>query len=46
MSDKKKLFSKIIECFSNRKGFDDWWGNLDYDLQKEIEEDLFNRINR
>ncbi len=27
---------KVLEVLNNRGGFDDWWGNLDEDLQNEI----------
>ena len=32
----KKCVGEIIDSLCNRKGFDDWWYNLDDDVETEI----------
>lgn len=44
--DIKKAVSEMLDSLCERNGFDDWWYNLDDDIQKEIEDDLFNRLDR
>jgi hypothetical protein len=36
----KKCVSEILDSLCNRKGFDDWWYNLDEDIEQEIESEL------
>jgi hypothetical protein len=36
----KKCVLEIIDSLGNRSGFDDWWYNLDDDIEKEIEREL------
>ncbi len=33
---------KIINELNDRSGFDDWWGNLDEDIQDEIKQELIS----
>lgn len=40
----KEIIEKIIDALRDRGGFDDWWGNIDTDIQNEIKEDLENII--
>ena len=35
--DIKKTTAEIIDMLCERSGFDDWWYNLDDDIEKEIE---------
>ena len=35
---------RIISGLCDRSGFDDWWGNLDEDLQQEIIDDICDAI--
>ena len=30
----------VLRCLMNRKGFDDWWGNIDEEIEREIREEL------
>lgn len=50
MSNKKRQVKKcvleIIDAFCDRSGFDDWWYNLDDDIEKEIEKELEDIIER
>lgn len=39
MEERSKIES-IINELSQRRGFDDWWHNIDEDIQEEIIEDL------
>ena len=40
----KEIIEKIIDTLCDRDGFDDWWGNIDKDIQNEIKEELENII--
>jgi hypothetical protein len=46
----KKCVLEIIDALCNRNGFDDWWYNLDDDIEKEIvkelEDIIHNRFNQ
>lgn len=42
MNSRKELIEKIIDELNGRKGFDDWWYDLDEDIQEEITETLVN----
>tara|TARA_R110000772_G_C13310268_1_gene440127 strand:- start:35820 stop:36269 length:450 start_codon:yes stop_codon:yes gene_type:complete len=42
----KKTTSEILDALCNRNGFDDWWYNLDDDIEQEIEQEIFNIIKR
>lgn len=42
MNSRKELIEKIIGELNGRKGFDDWWYNIDEDIQEEITETLVN----
>ena len=35
---------EIIDELNGRKGFDDWWYNIDEDIQEEIIEEIANKI--
>lgn len=35
-----KKVNEIIDLLNNRKGFGDWWWNIDDDLQKDIKREL------
>ena len=37
---------EIIDSLGDRKGFDDWWYNLDDDIEKEIVTELESIIER
>ena len=45
----KKCVYKILDAFCNRAGFDDWWYNLDGEIEEEIineiEDIISKRIN-
>lgn len=40
----KEIIEKIIDALCDRGGFDDWWGNIDTDIQNEIKEEIENII--
>ena len=42
----KKCVGEIIDTLCDRGGFDDWWYNLDDDIEKEIEKELESIIER
>ena len=42
----KKCALEIIDSLCNRNGFDDWWYNLDDDIEKEITSELESIIER
>ena len=42
----KKCVSEILDFLCDRSGFDDWWYNLDDDIEKEIEKELESIIGR
>jgi len=31
---------ELIQVFADRRGFDDWWDNIDEDDQEEIKQEL------
>jgi myo-inositol catabolism protein IolC len=46
----KKMVLEIVDSLYNRGGFDDWWSNLDNDIEeeiiKEIEDIIEKRIDK
>jgi hypothetical protein len=42
----KKCVLEIIDSLCDRSGFDDWWYNLDDDIEKEITTELESIIER
>jgi len=42
----KKCVGEIIDTLCNRNGFDDWWLNLDDDIEREIIEELLEIVER
>ena len=42
----KKCVLEIFDSLCERKGFDDWWYNLDYNITKEIENKIEEIIKR
>ena len=40
MRKREKLVKQMMEYLCGRGGFDDWWRNLDDDIQEEIIVDL------
>jgi hypothetical protein len=42
----KKCVLEIIDSLCDRNGFDDWWYNLDDDIEKEITTELESIIER
>lgn len=42
----KKCVLEIIDSLCDRNGFDDWWYNLGDDIEGEIENELFEIIDR
>jgi hypothetical protein len=42
----KKCVLEIIDSLGDRKGFDDWWYNLDDDIEEEIITELESIIER
>ena len=41
-----KCVSEILDSLCNRSGFDNWWYYLDDDIEKEIENELKDIIER
>ena len=42
----QEIVNEIIGALCDRGGFDDWWGNIDIDIQNEIKEELENIIKQ
>ena len=42
----KKCVGEIIDELCNRSGFDDWWYNLDDEVEKEITDKLEEIVKR
>jgi hypothetical protein len=42
----KKCALEIIDSLCDRNGFDDWWNNLDDDIEEEITSELESIIER
>lgn len=42
MDNRKEIVEKMINTLNDRGGFDDWWHNIDEDIQAEIIEELVN----
>jgi hypothetical protein len=42
----KKCVLEIIDSLYNRSGFDNWWGSLSDETEKEIEKELKDIIER
>jgi hypothetical protein len=40
----KEIVNEIIDFLNNRKGFDDWWGDIDDDIKNEIKQELENIV--
>lgn len=38
------IVKSIILSLSNRNGFNNWWGNIDDDIQQEIIEELIDLV--
>jgi hypothetical protein len=36
----KEIVNKIIDSLCDRSGFDDWWYNIDAEIQAEIKDEL------
>ena len=36
MDNRKEIVEKMINALTDRGGFDDWWQNIDEDIQDEI----------
>ena len=43
-SEKVSIAYQIIDVLCNRGGFDDWWRNIDEDIQLEILEEMSEKI--
>lgn len=44
MSIRKEIIGAILSELNSRGGFDDWWHNIDEDIQEEITETLVNLL--
>jgi hypothetical protein len=42
----KKCVFEILDSLCDRRGFDDWWYNLDDGIQEEIESNIEEIIKR
>tara|TARA_R110002110_G_scaffold201607_5_gene412622 strand:+ start:1129 stop:1302 length:174 start_codon:yes stop_codon:yes gene_type:complete len=42
----KKCVLEMLDSLCDRSGFDDWWYNLDDDIEREIEKELEDIIER
>lgn len=42
----KKTVAEILDKLCDRSGFDDWYFNLDGEIQEEIERELFETVDR
>jgi len=42
MNNRKEIVEKMINALNNRGGFDDWWYNIDEEIQTEITDELVN----
>jgi hypothetical protein len=41
-----RILFRVIDDFRDRSGFDDWWGNIDTDIQNEILNSLHKTIEK
>jgi len=39
-TEKESVAHQIINSLCDRKGFDDWWYNIDEDIQQSIIDDI------
>ena len=44
MDNRKEIVENILSELNGRSGFDDWWYNIDEDIQAEITETLVNLL--
>jgi len=44
MDNRKEIIENILGELNGRSGFDDWWYNIDEDIQEEITEALVNLL--
>ena len=42
MDNRKEIVEKMINALNDRGGFDNWWYNIDEDIQAEITDELVN----
>jgi hypothetical protein len=42
----KKMVLEIVDSLYNRRGFDDWWDNLDDDIEEEIIKEIEDIIEK
>jgi hypothetical protein len=42
MDNRKEIVEKMINALNDRGGFDDWWYNIDEEIQNEITDELVN----
>jgi len=42
----KKMVLEIVDSLYNRGGFDDWWSNLDNDIEEEIIKEIEDIIEK
>lgn len=41
-----RILFRVLDELSGRLGFDEWWGNIDADIQNEILNDLHQTIEK
>jgi hypothetical protein len=46
MSDVELIAVQVIVNLTDRSGFDNWWGNLDEDIQEEILQEIVDTIRK
>lgn len=44
MKNEIKIVEEILTELNGRKGFDDWWYNIDEEIQDEIKDDLIEIV--
>lgn len=44
MDNRKEIVENILSELNGRRGFDDWWCNIDEDIKEEITETLVNLL--
>lgn len=45
-SEIEALIEETLAFFSHRKGFDQWWENIDSEIQEDIKECLFRMYEK
>jgi hypothetical protein len=42
----ERIVFRVVDDFRDRSGFDDWWGNIDAEIQNEILNSLHQTVEK